>query len=77
MANFISSAPLEVRKEILHLEAKEFGDHKYHSDLEIGGSSLKWVPDPWKFRKRRLHFLHAIKLHCQMEMLLNMVICGK
>ena len=63
MANFFKSDPLEVKKEILHLEAKEFNDHVYFSDLEIGGSSLKWVLDPGKFRKRRLHFLHSISLH--------------
>jgi len=52
VANFFDLAPLEGRKEILHLEVKDFGDHKYHYDLEIGGNILKWVPDPWKFRER-------------------------
>ena len=54
MAKFFGSNPLEVRKEILHLESKEFGDHKYHSNSEIGGSNLKWVPDLGMFSKRIL-----------------------
>lgn len=63
-ANFFDLAPLEVRNEIIHLEARGFGDRKYHSDSEIGGSSLKRVPNLEKFRKRRLHLLHSITLHC-------------
>lgn len=77
MANFFEVAPLEVRKEILHLEAKEFGDHVYFSDLKIRGSSLKWVPDPGNFSKRRIHFLHSISFHRHLETLLSMVIWDK
>lgn len=60
MANFFEIAPLSMRNEILHLEAKEFGDRLYFSNLEIRGSSLKRVPDLGNFHKRSLHFLHSI-----------------
>lgn len=50
--------PLEVRNEILHLEAKEFSSQIYFFDTEISDNTFRWTLDPGKFRKRRLHFLH-------------------
>lgn len=77
MAKIFNSTPLEVRKEILHLEVMEFENCKYHSGSEIGGSNLKWVPNPWKFQRRRLCFLHSVLLQRKLETLLNMVISDK
>lgn len=77
MADLFDAVTLEVRKEILHLEAREFGDIKYHSDSEIGGNALKWIPNPGKFKKKRPHFLHSKTLHRQMETLLNLGIQDK
>lgn len=31
----------------------------------------------WKIHKRRLHFIHSVALHCQLETLHHMVICDK
>lgn len=77
ISNFFDVTPLEVHKEILQLEAKEFGDKDYLSDKNIGGSSLKWILDLGKFHSRRIHFLHSIIHFCQMETLLSMVISNK
>jgi len=77
VANLFYEAPLEVRKEILNLEEREFGNRIYHSNSEIGGSSLKWVPNPKKFRTRRLHYLHSITLHLHIETLLSIIIRDK
>jgi len=77
VVKFYDSTPMEVRKEILTLEAKEFGDHMYDSDSKYSSSGLKWFHDLGKLRKRRLHFLHSITMHCQMETLLSMLIRDK
>lgn len=74
VANFFDATPLEIYKEIIHLEAKEFVDRVYFLDLEIGGNNLKCALDLRKFHKRRLHFLHSINLYRQLEIILSMVI---
>ena len=45
--------------------------------MDIGGSSLKWISNSGKFRRLRIHFLHSITHHHQMETLLSMVIRDK
>lgn len=77
MAYHFDFVPLEVRNDILHLETKEFGDHKYFFDSKISGSTFKWTLNPRKFHKRRLHFLHSVAFHCQLETFLHMVIHDK
>lgn len=73
MPYHFDAVPLEFRIKILQLEAKEFGDQAYHLDSEITDSTFRWIPNMGKFQKRRLHFLHLVALHMQLDTLLHMV----
>jgi len=61
--NYFDSVPLEVWREIIQLESKEFGDQSHFFDSEVGVEGLKWIPNPGKFRKRRLHFILSLAEH--------------
>lgn len=49
----------------------------YFSDSEVGIEDLKWIPDPRKFRKRRLYFLHSLAIHQQMDILFRLILHDK
>ena len=68
---------LEVMREILHLESKEFGECLYLFDFEVGGNGLKWITGLGKFRKQILHFIHSLEVHHQMDTLFSMVLRDK
>jgi len=59
------------------MEAKEFGNHTHFSNSEVGVEGLKWIPDPGKFRKRKLHFLHYLLVHQHMDTIFHMVLRDK
>lgn len=59
---------------MLQLEAKEFGDQVYFSYSDTGGNSLKQTLDQGNFHRRRIHFLHSIIHHRQMETIMSMLI---
>lgn len=77
MSNIFDAVPFEVRKEIHTLELREFGDIMYHSDSKVCVGKTKWLLDPGKWRKQRLHFLHLIYTHIQMDTLLHIVLRDK
>jgi len=38
---------------------------------------LKWIPDPGKFKRRTLHFVHSIVVHQQLDTLFHLVLRDK
>lgn len=77
VATYFNVVPLEVRKEIQVLEIQIVGVHPYHSNFELIGKDVKWVPACGKFKSRRLHFLNSLVLYQQMSTLLQLVFKDK
>lgn len=49
--NYIDYVLSEVRKEIILLKSKEFGEWSYFFDSKVGGICLNWIPDLGRFSK--------------------------
>jgi len=64
-------------REIFHLESKECGDCSYFSDSKVEEDGLKWISDLGEFIKQRLHFLHSLAVHQQMDTFFPMVLRDK
>jgi len=77
VATLFNLVPMEIRKEIWYLESREFGDKPYFSDSEVGVQHIKWIPNLGKLKRRKLHFLHSIVVHQQLDTLFHLVLWDK